>query len=278
MMAYHLHESLYHQAPLAWGQALLHSFSPHAWPLILFFGLSGASLGALLGGLYQRLEASRLAYQDRLRSLAAEISLVEERERHRLATQLHEHLGQVLALAQIKLGALGAALNSPDLKAGLQEVRQDLDQAIKYTRTLTFELSPPVLYELGLDAAIEWLAKQMRESGGLEVEVQKDRQPLPPLPDEARILLYLAVRELLTNVAKHAQARQARISWSRQGHSLRLQVVDDGGGFDVSQKRGTGFGLFSLRERLDHIGGRLEVESQVGQGTAVSVTVPLAPG
>jgi signal transduction histidine kinase len=275
MIAFNLHEYLDHQASLALGKAILHSFSFHAWPLTLLFALSSAVFGAILGGLYQRLERNRLAYEARLRSLAAEISLIEARERQRLATELHEHIGQVLAFAQIKLGLMSEEA-TPGLLPMLREVREHIDHSIKYTRSLTFELSPPVLYELGFEAALEWLAKQIRDSTGIKVEVQRENFPLQ-LPEEARILLFSVVRELLTNVVKHAQASQVKIFLGQEGGNLRVQVDDDGVGFELAPSGAAGFGLFSIRERLARIGGSLEVKSQVGRGTSVGVTVPLAP-
>lgn len=276
MIAFNLHEYLDHQASLALGEAILHSFSLHAWPLTLLFALSSAVFGAILGGLYQRLERNRRAYEARLRSLAAEISLIEARERQRLATELHEHIGQVLAFAQIKLGLIGEEANSPNLLPMIREVREHIDHTIRYTRSLTFELSPPVLYELGFEAALEWLAHQIRDTSGIKVEVQRENFPLK-LPEEERILLFSVVRELLTNVVKHAQASQVKIFLGQERGNLRVRVEDDGVGFEVAPSTGAGFGLFSLRERLARIGGSLEVKSRVGRGTSVAITVPLAP-
>lgn len=219
------------------------------------------------------------AYQERLRSLSSELSLTEERERRRLATDLHDHIGQILALAQIKLGVVREEVPAAEVVAALDEIRKLIEQSIHYTRSLTFELSPPILYDLGFEEAVEWLAEQIQAQYGIDVAVQKDRQP-KPLSDEARVLLFRVVRELLTNVAKHAQARHASIAITKEGDDLKVQVRDDGIGFEVAKLESdlgkvTGFGLFSIRERLDHIGGRLEVRSEPGQGTQVTLAVPL---
>jgi signal transduction histidine kinase len=144
---------------------------------------------------------------------------------------------------------------------------------------LTFELSPPVLYELGFEAAMEWLVRQMREQHGLSTEFRGDGQT-KPLEDNVRVLLFQAVRELLVNVAKHAQARNVTVSTQMAGDEIRVDVEDDGVGFDVSQagshdyKTG-GFGLFSIRERLGHIGGYLNVESKPGVGTRITLVAPI---
>jgi PAS domain S-box-containing protein len=217
-----------------------------------------------------------LAYQERLRSLASELTLVEERERRRIAIQLHENIGQILAFARIKLGTLIAEAATSAIAADLNEVRNQIDQTILFTRSLTFELSPPILYELSFGDAVQWLANQFQENYGAEIEVQQEPHPTP-LTDDMKILLFLMVRELLTNVAEHAQAHHAKVVITKEGDRLRIQVEDDGVGFNVAKSGAVGFGLFSIRERLDHIGGHLKVKSKPGHGTLVTMTIPLMP-
>lgn len=224
----------------------------------------------------KRAEDEIRAYQERLRSLASELTLAEERERRRLAIQLHENIGQILAFARIKLGMLTAEAATSDLAADLNELRNQIDHTIQFTRSLTFELSPPTLYQLGFGDAVQWLASQFQENCGTEIEVQQEPHPTP-LTDDARILLFLAVRELLVNVAKHAQARHAKVVIAKAEGWLRIQVEDDGVGFDVAKSRAAGFGLFSIRERLEHIGGHLRVKSKPGHGTMVALAIPLIP-
>ncbi len=218
-------------------------------------------------------------YQEQLRSLASELSLTEERERRRLAADLHDHIGQILAMAQIKLGEIMKQASSPAAEAAVAEVRAFLGQAIQYSRSLTFELGLPVLYDLGLEAAVEWLADQFQEQHGLTVKVSRDDLP-KPLGEPASVLVFRVLRELLTNVVKHAQASQVDITISREGDHLALQVHDDGRGFDpaAASPRGgrtSGYGLFSIRERLSHLGGYLEIRSAAGQGTTATIVVPL---
>jgi PAS domain S-box-containing protein len=224
----------------------------------------------------KRAEDEIRAYQERLRSLATELTLVEERERRRLATQLHENIGQILAFAKIKLGTLTAEAATSDLAADLNELRNQIDHTIQFTRSLTFELSPPTLYELGFEEAIEWLASEVQKNCGTEIDVQRELYTIP-LTDEARILLFVVVRGLLTNVAKHAQARHAKVVINKEGDRLQIQVEDDGVGFNVAKSRTAGFGLFSIRERLDRIGGSLKVKSKPGHGTLVTLTIPHIP-
>ncbi len=216
-------------------------------------------------------------YQEQLRSLASQLSLVEERERHRLATGLHDHIGQPLALCKIKLGALRESA-SPDLAVSVDGIRDFIDQTIQYTRSLTSELSPPILYEIGFEAAIEWLGEQILSRQDIHFHFNDDGQP-KPMEDGAIVLLFQAVRDLLINVTKHSQARNAIVSIRRDGNNIRIKVEDDGVGFDISKLdsylRTGSFGLFSIRERLNHIRGYLNIESESGKGTRVIIVAPL---
>lgn len=226
-------------------------------------------------------QAEISAYQERLRDLASELSLTEERERRRLAADLHDHIGQILALAQIKLGALGQEAPSPESQAFVKEVREYISQAIYYTRSLTFELGLPILYDLGLEAALEWLAEQLHNEHGLQIQVHRDQQA-KHLGEAARVLVFRVVRELLTNVIKHARASRVDVTIAQEGSFLNIQVADDGVGFDMGESgtstgKSSGYGLFSIRERLSSLGGHLKISSDPGQGTVVTITVPLEP-
>jgi PAS domain S-box-containing protein len=227
---------------------------------------------------HKQAEAEIRTYQEQLRSLASELSLTEERERRRLATDLHDHIGQILALAQIKLGAMRELVSSSSLATSMDEIRRLVEQSIQYTRSLTFELSPPILYDLGFEAAVEWLAELIQNQQGMRIEVQTERHPLP-MDDEIRVLLFQAVRELLVNVVKHAKAQRAKVTIGREGNHIRIKVEDDGVGLGISPgaplSSARGFGLFSIRERLKYLGGHLEVDSEPGRGTQVTLTVPL---
>jgi PAS domain S-box-containing protein len=218
-------------------------------------------------------------YQEQLQSLASLLSLTEERERRRLATDLHDHIGQALAISKIKLGVLQKSVTAEDQAKPLREVRELIEQMIQDTRSLTFELSLPVLYELGFEAAVEWYAKHVRSQHGIMVDVQKDLLPIP-MDDEIKVLLFRSVRELMINIVKHAQARNARVTIRREGGDVNIEVEDDGVGIqdvlrDPKLRSNGGFGLFSIRERLHYLGGRVQVESGNGQGTRRSLMVPL---
>lgn len=216
-------------------------------------------------------ENKLLAYQEQLQALVSELSLTEERERRRLATDLHDSIGQVLAIAKLKLEGLRGVASAAGHARDLDDIYEFIDQAIQQARSLIFELSPPVLHQFGLEAAVASLAQHMQEQHGLRIDVTDDGQ-YKPLTADMQILLFRAVQELLVNVVKHAHAQQAQIAIDRDGDYIRITVVDDGVGFDPSDSgpdagRAHGFGLFSINERLHHLHGYCEVDAKPGQGT-----------
>ena len=224
-------------------------------------------------------EAKLMLYQQQLRSLASELSLAEERLRRRIAAELHDHIAQNLAISKIKLESLTGDAE-PDLVKSLNEVNGLISQTIEATRSLTFEISPPVLYELGFEAAVNWLAKQTRRRFGLEVEFADDGKP-KPLNTDIRVLLFQAVRELLVNVVKHAKAKKAKVFTCRIQKNIQVTVEDNGVGFDteaissVKDPAKGGFGLFNIRERLDQIGGSVIINARAGKGTRITLTAPI---
>jgi PAS domain S-box-containing protein len=229
----------------------------------------------------QRKEAEEklMLYQQQLRSLASELSLAEERLRRRIAAELHDHIAQNLAISKIKLESLTDDTESEQSKS-LKEVIHLISKTIDASRTLTFEISPPVLYELGFEAAVGWLTRQTRQRFGLDVEFINDEKP-KPLNTDIRVLLFQAVRELLVNVVKHAKAQKAKIYANVIGNNIQVTVEDNGIGFDTAtlnlSKDFTkgGFGLFNIRERLDQIGGSVIIHSGRNKGTKIIMTAPI---
>ena len=227
----------------------------------------------------KRAEKTVLTCQQKLRSLACELSFAEERTRRQTAVALHDSIGQTMAFAKMKLGALRKPTLDASLLESLDEIIELLNTTIKDTRGLVSELSPSVLYELGFVPAVEWLCQEMLQKHGIKLGFQDDKRT-KPLDSGVRVLLYQAVRELLVNVAKHAESQEANVSISRAGKKIRIEVSDDGIGFDNSEiglhaDIEGGFGLFSIRERLEPIGGQLKIESEPGNGTKVTLTAPL---
>jgi PAS domain S-box-containing protein len=224
-------------------------------------------------------ESKLLTYQEKLQSLASELSLVEERERRAIATDLHDQIGQTLSVIKMRCFELRDNLKDPNHIQQVNEIKELVKQTIQDTRSLTFELSPPVLYELGLVAAIDWLAEQFQFKHNLKFSVEADNKP-KPLSQDIEIVLFRSVRELLINIVKHAKAKKVKITIRVNKKNLRIRVTDDGIGFSLEMKatrayKDQQFGLFNITERIRHLGGRLEVDSQKGKGTMVSLVAPL---
>jgi PAS domain S-box-containing protein len=215
--------------------------------------------------------------QDRLRALAAQLSRTEQRERRRLATNLHDYLAQLLALARIKIGQMkpGPGRVAAEVQPALIELDNILHDCLRYTRTLMGQLSPSVLHDVGFVPAVQWLAEQMGQQG-LNVTVQVLAPNMPRIPDTMADVLFQAVRELLLNVLKHARVSEAVISVEkREGDEWLIAVEDHGVGFDpnVMRHRATDeqFGLFSIQERMEAISGWCRIHSIPGRGTRIEL-------
>jgi len=218
-------------------------------------------------------------YQKQLKDLASDLSSAEERERRHLAEKLHDYVGQTLALAKIRLGWLRENVAGEKQRV-VNDVRRMIEQSIGHIRTLTFELSPPILHEVGLEAAIGWLVDETEKQSGLKIRMISDNKP-KPMSDEMRIFLFNAVNGLLMNVIKHAQARHVLVSIRRHADNIMITVKDDGRGIKSvpnNRVKIKGYGLFSIRERLDIYGGDLRIESRPNKGTKISIRCPLKSG
>jgi signal transduction histidine kinase len=222
-----------------------------------------------------------VASNHRLQALASELTLAEQRERKRLASELHDYLAQILALGRIKMSQLRQKVvpsEAPAVQQLVGEIDTLLEKAGEYTRSLMAKLNPPVLDELGLPSALTWLAKQM-PLHGLMVDVRLAQEQVT-LPDDQAVLLFQSVRELLINVAKHAGTDRATVTLKVDPEQhLRIEVQDHGRGFDpiaMEAKSENGhFGLFSVRERMQAMGGSLDVKSRPGEGTTITMVLPL---
>lgn len=212
-----------------------------------------------------------------LRLLASELTLAEQRERQRLAQVLHDGLQQILVGARFRLELLGRT--DSDVSKATEELDGLLLDAIQTSRNLTAELSPPILHEAGLMGGLEWLARWMQEKHGLTVNLEAP-QDLADMPEDLTILLFQAARELLFNVVKHAQVRTAGVQVARDNGGVQVIVSDQGAGFDAGSLRGAGgrsqgFGLFSIRERMELLGGRLIIDSAPGRGSRFTLEATL---
>ncbi|HET6527298.1 MAG TPA: response regulator [Balneolaceae bacterium] len=207
-----------------------------------------------------------------------QLSKTEEQERHRLANDLHDNLGQLLAICKMKVSMLQKEDKNPEL----EEVIKLVDDAIVYTRELMSELKPPTsLEDEDLKSAIEWVAKKMAKHDLKVIVEETDHQP-KPLNEEVRSTLVRSTRELLFNVVKHAGVSEAKITITRKGDQVQVMVEDEGPGFNPDERNkeslDKGFGLFSIYERMDFLDGNMDIDSEPGKGTRVTLTVPVLKG
>ncbi len=221
-------------------------------------------------------ERTALADQraEKLRSLAAALTFAEQTERRRLAQILHDNLQQMLIAARISLNKLKE--DSPQAAQAAEKAQELLEEALQASRSLTVELSPPVLRDVGLGAAIDWLLRWMKEKYALNVDFNND-PGLWTASEELKIFLFQAVKELLLNIVKHSGVTHASIHLTSGAKEVRILIEDRGKGFDVtnlSPESSTGFGLFYLQDRLEMLGGKMQLESTRGKGTRIMLSAP----
>ncbi len=230
----------------------------------------------------ERRVAERTAVAERrteqLRQLATELTLAEQRERRRLAQILHDGLQQTLVAAKLNLSRVGRGrdpLEAAAVAAGL------IDEAIQTSRSLTAELSPPMLQHGGLMPSLRWLTQWFAERHGLTVSLSA-ADDIEPVPEEVILQLFHSIRELLFNVVKHAGIKTARVAVSQREGRIYVSVEDEGVGFDPSQLRARGgssggFGLLSISERLSFLGGEITIDSAPGKGSRFNLVMPYSP-
>ncbi len=221
-------------------------------------------------------------YRERLRSLAAQLSLAEEAERRSIASELHDHIGQALGTIKMKLVEVQRSAAFSGYEQSLAEMRTLLDQTIRATRSLTVEISPPVLYELGLVPAIRWLGDQFQREHSFAVEVLAE-DGIEPADEAVQTTVFKAVREFFVNTGKHSGAHRVTVSLDSAEGRLAVRYRDDGAGFDPAIVDGMGsrtdtFGLFNVRERCEYLGGRVDFGSRQGHGVDFRLELPLKVG
>jgi signal transduction histidine kinase len=233
----------------------------------------------------ERKEVERMLkeYQRKLKSLVSQLTITEETERRRIAADLHDHIGHSLSLARMQLKEVLETQSELEKNLLVKDISNILLQTIRDTRGLIFELSSPSLNEIGLAAAIsEWLEERIAKRYDLEIEfiddIHDDRRKT--LDENVRALLFRNVRELLTNVVKHARADKVLVYITEDDARVKIVVEDDGVGFDLDtgatkNKQDNGFGLFSIRERMTDLSGSFDIQSEPGKGCRVVLTVPV---
>lgn len=224
--------------------------------------------------------------QKRLRAMTSELNLAEQRERKRLAIELHDHLQQMLVVGKLLIGQGKRSVSGvPTYEAVLKKVDDILSEALAYSRTLVAELSPVILREKGITASLTWLADYMKKKHEHHVTVLIPYDQDVNLPEDQRVLLFQSVRELLINSAKHAGTGEVILSMATRGDHLWITVKDEGNGFEVTEteatkaandKMSSHFGLYSIQERMRAMGGSFEIQSTPGKGTTANLILPLS--
>jgi PAS domain S-box-containing protein len=217
--------------------------------------------------------------EDKLRRYALQLSLAEEKEKRRIATALHDAIGHELSFCKFKIDKATRSMSQSEVRQDLVDASVSINKAIESTKKLTFEISPPVLWELGLHTALLWLCDNMEKNYGIRTRVVHDGKA-GDFGADLNLVLFQAARELLVNVTKHSKAKHCEISLTSTDDNIVMSVKDDGVGFQHKVKGTltgmyTGIGLFSIQERVSSMKGSINIESKPGLGVRVTVTLPL---
>ena len=233
----------------------------------------------------KRAEERLLGYQKKLQAVASELILAEENQQKKIAGELHDGVCQLLVFCKMSLGKLKGSLEDQAVVSHVNEISDTINLAINKSRTLTFDLANPILFELGLCQAIDDLAHSyLQEKYNITAHVQcedaKCKDLSPRLTDDLRVVIYRAVRELFVNIVKHADASAVDVALLLKDDNLRIEVTDDGDGFDYvaearNRKSGKKIGLFIIMERLHCFGGHLDFEFGREKGTKAIIEIPL---
>jgi len=218
-------------------------------------------------------------YVTQLKALIGGMSLADEAARRKFAVELHENVAQMAALAKIKLSALSKSASEEGLKRALNEIQSLLDAIMASLRTLTFEMSSPLLYELGFVPALEWLTGHIQEEYNMVGDFRSGNCPTP-LDMQMRIVLFRIIRDLLIEVALQSKASKFILSLNHNGSELCVDIQDDGMGIDIAQigavsGLGDGLGYIAIGESIELLGGKIAIGSIAGGGTHIVISVPL---
>jgi PAS domain S-box-containing protein len=224
-------------------------------------------------------ENQLLEYQEKLKRLSIRLSMTEEDQRRSMASHLHETIGQELFVLLLQLNAFEKSIDNPTLLSALSPIKGQLLKIIKETKTLTFDLSPKVLYDFGFQEALKALSETIRLKHGIQVRTFFEGE-MDSFDDEIKVILYRNIKELIHNSVKYADAENITMRLKNSSSGLNVELSDDGVGFDADNyiyetAAHDGFGLFDIREKMNHLGGHLTIDSAPGQGTSIRMQVPL---
>lgn len=212
-------------------------------------------------------------YQESLKQLTAELSIVEEKQRREFAANIHDHLSQLLVISQMKINDLRKKLQRKEDEKDLEAVSKHIAEALENSRKITYDLSPPVLYELGLIETMYWLTEKLNDEQNINAKFSTDFETLN-LPESSLILIFRVIQELVNNALKHAKAKNIEICFNKIDTFFKITIKDDGKGFIVKSNSETkfsegGFGLFAVKERVNNLEGSFSVDSKPNMGTTI---------
>jgi PAS domain S-box-containing protein len=219
-------------------------------------------------------------YQISLQKLTTEITLIEEKQKKEIATNIHDHLSQCLIISKMRINELK---KNPQLKMigeDLKFIENHISEALKNSRKITYELSPPVLYQLGIIAALNWLLDNVETIHKVTCKLTSTVNNIE-LGDIKSILLYRSIQEIINNTIKYAEASMITLDLCKDHLGVHILVIDNGSGFDTSviqnhNHSGSGFGLFTVRERVRNMQGEFTITSEINTGTTVKFFIPLS--
>lgn len=216
-------------------------------------------------------------HHNRLRALTQDLLQAEDRERRRLALTLHDDIGQMLAALNMKISVLGDSTDPEFIQALTPQIHELLSQIMETTKSLTWAISPPSLYEMDIGAGLERMAEELHDVFGIKTTVHAAGQHII-LDKNTSAVIFRCTKELLVNIAKHAGVKEAEVGISHYGNKAHLIITDEGNGFDPDisdQSSKKSYGLFSIKERIEHLGGSVRIESSPGQGTKIMLIIPI---
>jgi signal transduction histidine kinase len=224
-------------------------------------------------------EAKILEYQKRLRDLMQEITIAEENVRKQIATDLHDHVGQMLTSMRMQMVRIIELVENPDLKTQMNGISQGLLNASQATRAAIFDLSPPQLNEIGLFAAVhDWVKEQIEYKHDIDTSISGEVENIQ-MDEDIRYMTFRCIKELANNVVKHARANNLNLIFKVRDSKLEVTVQDDGVGFkvhpDLLKLKRNSLGLFSIQERLLNMGGKMTINTGDNQGTSITLTIPI---
>jgi len=220
-------------------------------------------------------------YQTSLQKLTTEITLIEEKQKKEIASNIHDHLSQSLVISKMKINELKKNPKLKEIDKDLKFIETHISEALENSRKITYELSPPVLYQLGIVDAVSWLLEDVQATHKVKCLLNCSAVDIK-LSDVKSILLYRSIQEVINNAIKYAKASLITLDFDENNFGVDIFITDNGVGFDTSvlnnfqNHSGSGFGLFTVLERIRNIQGEFKIVSEKNIGTTVKIFIPLA--